>query len=440
MLWKQALLLGRKKELLIFERKYNSPTSSLQFLFGKKYSGKTSLLNGFLKDKKSLYISQQEMMPLFLFSAIANKMYNFFSLNGLNVQYDNFKDILYLLSEQNIEKKLVIVIDDFQNILKADKNAFDDLIEIWKKKLKNKNIQLVISSSICFSALKNRKIEKISSNIIKLESLDYACVGRLFPKIEKMDEMFIYSLFGTEPAYLKYYNPEKDFIRNVYDLILSGDSRFFDNGMAILKEELHDVGTYASILYTISMGNVKIGDIAESLKVKSTYLTRYLQKLNDMMLIEKRLPLNDDVKKSKYGRYYIKSNFLRFWFCYVYPNNSALLNGKIMSVVKFIQKDFISRIVKESYKNYMKDMIAENAKQLFGYEPLKIESWWDNKGNDIDIVAYNRKQITFVQIFWEEMKVAQNHYTKLQSMAENFNTTLKRNYIIITKNTFLNTK
>jgi predicted transcriptional regulator len=56
----------------------------------------------------------------------------------------------------------------------------------------------------------------------------------------------------------------------------------------------------------------------------------------------------------------------------------------------------------------------------------------------IDIVAYDNKQITFIKILWEAQDIATLKYSELKQMSDHFKTTLKRNYIIITKNTYLN--
>ena len=77
-------------------------------------------------------------------------------------------------------------------------------------------------------------------------------------------------------------------------------------GIEFLKKDLNEISTYSSILYAIALGNNKIGDIANFLNLKSTYLTRYMQKLIDIMIIKKHVPLNENIKKSTITNRFIK--------------------------------------------------------------------------------------------------------------------------------------
>lgn len=434
------MFIQREKELKLLNKSYNEPNSTIDFVYGPSSCGKTALLNEFSKNKNKLYISNYEMIPTQFFTKIANIINNFFEKKDINFKVNNFSELLDFLLRQNIESKLIIIFDDFQNIQKVDKNALSNLIKYWKKNLKNKNIQLLISSSVMFSDDYEKDISKIASNKIRLKYLDFTAIKELFPSMNRLDQLYVYSLLGTTASNLKYYNQNKNFSENIYNLFLSSNAYLFDYGIKVLKSELSDIGTYSSILHAISQGNTKIGDIANSLEVKSTYLTRYMQKLIDMMIVKKIIPLGEDKKRSKFGRYEIEDNTLKFWFSYIYPNFSKLQFSNVEEVSKVIEDEFISKTVFKSYKKCIKEYIYSKQRDIFGYEPNFIGSWWDNNNNNIDLIAYDRRFITFVQILWEDKDMAQISYGKLKSSSEKFDTTLEKKYIIITKNTFFNIK
>lgn len=432
------MFIQRNKEIQLLENSFNEPNSSIDFVFGPRNSGKTSLLNEFSKDKNRIYISNYEMIPSMFFTKIANIINNFFDKEDVEYTFSSFFEILEFLNKQKFENKLIVIIDDFHNIQKVDKKALPDLLQFWKKTLKNRNLQLVISSSLLFSDDYEKDIKKLKSNVLQLNYLDFTAIKSMFPKLNKLDQLYVYSLLGTTATNLKYYNQNKNFTDNIYNLFLAPNSYLFDYGIRVLKSEIADIGTYASILHSISQGNTKIGDIASSLNVKSTYLTRYIQKLIDMMVIKKRVPLREDKKKSKFGRYEIQDNALKFWFSYIYPNLSKLQFSKIEEVSKLIEGEFISKTVFLNYIKCIKEYIYTNQKDTFGYEPNFIGSWWDNNGSNIDLIAYNNKSITFVQILWEDKDMAKISYGKLKASSEKFPTTLEKKYIIVTKNTFFN--
>lgn len=432
------MFVDREKELELLEKNYNNASSTLNIIFGTKSSGKTSLLMEYTKDKQMLYFSNHEMIPSLFFTQMANTISDYFyGTNTIGKPFDTFLDVLEFLNKQKIDKRLVVIFDDFQNILKVDKDALDQLIKFWKSKLKNKNLQIILASSTLFRSA-NQNLEKYAT-IIKLDFLTFLSIKKFFPKIKKIDQLYIYSLLGTTPSNLKYYNSNLEFTENIYNIFLSSNSYLFDYGIRVLKTDIVDIGTYSSILYSIAKGNKKVGDIASFLDVKSTYLSRYLQKLIDMMIIEKIVPIDEDKKNSKMGRYTICDNALKFWFLYIYPNLSSLQLNRVKKVSQDIQDDFIRKTVFSTYKKCIKEYISTRYESIFGYKPINVGSWWDNT-TSIDLVAYDRKTITFVQILWEDKDIAQIEYGKLKSASEKFQTPLRKKYIIVTKNTFFNIK
>jgi AAA+ ATPase superfamily predicted ATPase len=425
------MFIGRKKELSLLEDGYNDPSSRFQIVYGQKNSGKTALLNQFLKDKKRLYFSSYEMIPSLFFTQMANKISQYFYQTPYIHTIKSFEEVLILIQKAPINEKLILVFDDFNKIINVDKDALDQLLYYWKKRLSKKNIDLIISSSIQFD-------KKIVCDEILLESLPFTSLNSFFPTLSKLDQLYLYSLLGTSPKYLKFYNTKKDFTQNLYNLFLSQNGYLSTLGIDLLKSELADIGTYGSILYAIAQGNTKIGDIALALDLKSTYLTRYIQKLLNMMIIKKIVPINEDKQKSKYGRYIICDNAIKFWFCYIYTNMTSLKEMDYKVVTKLIQDSFVTQTIALNYKEAVKEYIYLNQEKIFGYKPISIGSWWDNSDNMIDIVAYDRKTITFVQVYWEDKDMAKIQYGDLKRISEKFNSNLQKKYIIITKESLFN--
>lgn len=432
------MFVGREIELEILEKNFQSPSSSIDLVFGSKYSGKTAFLNQFLSNKKRLYFSSFEMIPSIFFTQMANKINQYFYESSFNSTVSNFEQILQLIAKYNFDEKIVLVFDDFHQITKVDKEALNKLVEYWKKRLCNKNLQIIISSSIIFEEEGMKKLSKVVSANIELNPLPFSSIRNFFPNISKLDQIYLYSLLGTSPYFLKYYNPKKEFSENVYNLFLSNNGFLSTLGVDILKSELNEIGTYGSILHAIAQGNTKIGDIANTLELKSTYLTRYLNKLVNMMVIKKVVPINEDTANSKFGRYIICDNAVKFWFSYIYTNITSLREMDLEVVTQLIQNKFVTQTVAHNYKNAIKEYVYSNQEKIFGYKPTKIGSWWDNSDHSIDIIAYNKKTITFVQIFWESKEMAKIQYENLKRTSELFPTTLEKKYIIVTKESLLN--
>lgn len=428
------MFLYRDNELEILENEYIQPNATFSIVFGRYKVGKTELVKNYMKEKPFLYLCSYESTLNLLLANFKNIIENHFNRKIEN-EFTSLEEMVIFISNQDIKNKLVLVLEDIHHLIKHEKSFFKKMNNYWNKYLKSKNVQIVLTSSIYPSSKEDLLILKKFNSVIKLESLNFNIIKKYYPQLDKDTAMYVYSSFGTNPQYLKLYNPNKDFLSNIKENILSNDSFLYNEGFSIVKSELNDVITYCSILYAISMGNKKIGDIAEFLGLKSSYLTRYIQKLLDLMIIKKTVPLNEDISKSKFGRYEIEDKFLKFWFCYVYPNFSLLNKSLNLSVVEYIRKDFSSRLVQKAYVEYVKDLMSNEPEKFFDFIPNKFGSWWNNKDIEIDLIAYNSKNITFIDCKWHKNNNMKKNYELLQAKSTYFNTTLIKKYIIFSKNT-----
>jgi len=423
-------------DLLILNEAYHSPNSTIHFLFGRSKSGKTTFLRDFVVKKNYIYFSSFSGIETVLFPSFVDTINKKFKIHNSSTYYDKFEKILTLFDEQNIDEKIAVIFDNFEELQRVEKSSFGLLLKFWEKSYSKKSIMLIVASSVIPDMVSYKKIEKVSNKTIFMEEFPFLYIKNR-GGLTSTDKMYIYSIFGASSYILSYYNTKNDFIKNIYQLTLSPNSPFFDYGFSYLKKGLGEIGTFASILYAIALGNNKIGDIANALKLKSTYLSRYIEKLQEMMIIRKELPLSKEQIFSKYGRYHINDNFLKFWFCYIYPNIGNLELKRHLPILKELDDTIVQNILTPVYASFVKEMILKDPESFFGFVPNKIGSWWDNYGNNIDLMAYDNKQIIFIMIVWENQEVATTHYNRLVEMANNFKTILKRNYVVISKNKYL---
>lgn len=96
-----------------------------------------------------------------------------------------------------------------------------------------------------------------------------------------------------------------------------------------MQKEVSEIRSYFSILKTIAAGNHKLGKIAANLEVPVT---------------------EENSSKSKQGRYFIKDNFIRFWFRFVYPYKSLVESDQEGFVMEKIRQNFIDGHVAYVYE------------------------------------------------------------------------------------------
>lgn len=422
------MIVKRVHELETLENDFIKPIASFVVLFGRKQVGKTTLLHHYSQTKPTLFLSCIEILPHLLFQSFAQQLAVKYKVNASSV--DSFDAFLTLLSIVAFEQKTVIVFDDFHNIAKMQKESLSLFLHAWNKQLKYKNIQIILSSSIHSSLKEDRGVYEHASENIRLKSLEYGVIKTIVPDISKQDQLKLFALFGTNINYIKKYNPFKEFNANIKEIFLEHQNQIKDEGLMLIKNELSETTTYASILYAIAKGNHKIGEIAQALNVKSSYLTRYIQKLMDMMILRKVTPMNEDGTHSKFGRYVFEDNYMKFWFSYVYFNGALFSENSINALLQSFQKEFEEVCVYEAFKTSMSELICNNFEEFFGYKPIEIGSWWSNKNKQIDLIGYDSSTITFIELRYKASQDVKQIYEELKQKSQSFETVLNKKFVI----------
>jgi len=318
------MFINRTTELKALEEEYKKDTATFTVIYGRRRVGKTALISEYIRHKNHIYLYATEGNIGEQLRGFTKQIKKFVSPQiAKYLKFESFTDAFEFLAEFEHSSKLVLVIDEYQNLCKLEQGFSSSLQRVWDLYLSHTNIHLIL----CGSVLSMMHSEVLAYNAplygrrttnIHLKSLHFQYISSFLPTVSKEDLMNIYASFGTIPKYLAEYDSKQSFIKNIENRILDKNTYLYSEGNFLLKQELSDAGTYFAILESISKGNTKVGNIASNLSKPSTYLTPYLQKLLELDILIKEVPITEtNPLKSKLGRYKIKDKFLNFWFYYV---------------------------------------------------------------------------------------------------------------------------
>ncbi len=437
------MFINRTIELEKLEEEYSSNSASFSVVYGRRRVGKTALLSEFIKDKPHIYVyitlSDLNSQVASLTKEI-KKLVDPTIAKHLN--FDSFEDAIEFLADLKLEKKLILVIDEYQYLAQKDKAFSSKLQKLWDIKLQSSNIYLVL----CGSVLSMMHSEVLNYNAplygrrtsqFHIKPIKFKHIKDFLPKVSKLEQMQIYSSFGTIPKYLNEYDQSINFTQNVQKKILNKNSYLYSEGNFLLKDEINDSASYFGILESISKGNTKIGNIASSLGVNSSYLSKYMLKLIELDILTKEIPVTEkNPLKSKYGRYKIKDKFLNFWFYYVYKNYNCLEIEQTQSVLDEIELNFNDRFVSFAFEDYMLEQIVENPLEYLTFVPKKVGRWWNNK-EEIDLVAFDDENIAFIECKWQNNTPLESVKNKLIEKSTIIQSDKQRHYLVFTKEQYL---
>lgn len=430
---------NRKNELAALNKHFTIAGSHLlaDVIMGRRRIGKTELVKKYLENKrnKALYFyvtKKSSQIILDDFTSVLRERFPF-----VPSRISNWEDFFNIIFELSKEKKMIVVFDEFQNFHYIDKSVFS----ILQKKIdeyKNIRMHLILVGSIQ-TLMEKIFMEKEPlygriDNFIYLEPFGFSEIVEICRDHNLKDLRKIFDLYAIFGGVAKYYDIlEKFNLFNVSsgeilkDLFITKDASLYKEGENLLIEEFgHDYKRYFDILFCLSIGKTKTNEIASTMQLPVTTISKYLSVLiNKYKLIEKRNPFNR--RNSKDNRYYLKDIFLKFWFHYVYKNYTKIEIESLKPILDDFRKTFKQHegfIFEKLVRRALHKKILEE--KILLCQPDKISNYWDKK-YELDIYGEDGKNLLIGEIKLNSRAVDR----KLIQKVEEFSDLRKKNMIKI---------
>lgn len=422
--------IGRKNELHTLNTEYNR-NSSFVVIYGRRRVGKTTLIKEFLKNKSAFYYLATEELESQSMKRLANVIARTTKNTLLQkIEFTDWLDLFQLIADYKPEEKKVLVIDEFPYLVRTN-SAFPSILQnAWDEFLKDSNVMLILSGSLI--GMMQKHVLSYDSPLYGRRTAQMRLTPLPFTSIyetqnlpfEQAVEQF--ALTGGVPKYLEFFEDGRPLEEQLKDAVFSKNGFLYEEPNFLLKSEFLTAVNYFSIIKTIADGNHKLGKIASALGQESSSLTPYLSTLSDLGFIEKRTPITEkNPEKSRKGLYFIADNFLRFWFCYVYPYKGELELDNMQIVLDEIHKDFKEKFVAFAYEDICKDIFAKLcSNNAISFVPSRIGSYWLNDyDGDTEInvmsVDHQNKQVFAGECKYHTKPVDASVYFALKEKVDN---------------------
>ena len=146
------MFIDRNSEMVHLNKEYNKIGSSFVVIYGRRRTGKTTLIKEFTKNKKAIYFFveiEKENLMIRRFKKASEKVVNSSLFNSIDSieEWDTVFDFI-IDKAKNEEEKIIITIDEFQYIVKENPSFPSKLQRIWDEKLMEQNIMLILCGSL----------------------------------------------------------------------------------------------------------------------------------------------------------------------------------------------------------------------------------------------------------------------------------------------------
>jgi AAA+ ATPase superfamily predicted ATPase len=310
-------------------------------------------------------------------------------------------------------KKQILILDELPYAAEADSAMLSALQHAWDQHFQHSNLIIVLCGSHVrvMETLLSRQSPLFGRKTAQwhLSPLPFSSLKEFFPTWTAEERVATFAIVGGIPAYLNWLDPNKSLVSNIRNIILAPGGMFQAEPAFLLYDEVRELKNYMSVLKAIGAGNHVLSEISHHSFLPRTTVNAYLATLQELRLVERRLPITirpGKRGKSRSGRYHLSDPYFRFYFHFLAPfQDNPLLNPD--QVLERIQKDLRAFVGGTSFEELSRQWILEQGKQgNLPFYPEAVGSHWSRRVQ-VDVVAINwdTKEILLGECKWGKNKI-----------------------------------
>lgn len=376
-------------------------------LTGRRRVGKTLLALEATKNTRHLYLFVSRKAEALLCEEYLSEIRRQFTLPVIG-EIRHFTDIFRLLIELSRSERLTLIIDEFQEFFNVNPAVYSELQNLWDRNKTTCKLNLICIGSVhslMYRIFQDAK-EPLFGRADRIFFIKPFTIKTLAQVIadhhpSNLTTLFdTYAITGGLPKHLELLVENQALGKKaMIDFILKPHSPFVTEGKTHLIEEFgRDYGTYFSILELIASGKTARGEIESILNI---HTGAYLEKLeNDYALIDRHRPVTAK-PGGRLVKYFIRDNFLDFWFRFIHRHHSAIETGNF---------GYLHEIIERDYSTWSGHLLERFFRELLAATGLynRIGNYWERGNrNEIDLVAINdlKKQVLIAEIKRNKLRI-----------------------------------
>ena len=430
--------VGRERELKLLEELYLKKEFQMAVIYGRRRVGKTTLINKFLANKRSIYFMAVESSLSENLHMLSQEMWKFMGNETEMPDFTSLDMIFDKLAELSKDEPMIFAIDEYP-YLAGTYPAISSILQGYiDHKFKGSKLLLILcGSSMSFmehqvlgykSPLYGRRNAQI-----KVEPLDIWHVRRYFKNYTDEEIMYVYACTGGIPEYLQAFNENMSIDENIKSLFFNSFGRLYEEPSNLLKQELRSPASYNAIISAVAVGYNKLSEIASKVGQPTSGCSVLLASLGELGIIEKISPCGEATTKKTIYR--ISDQMFRFWYRFVGPNVSMINAGYGDTVyeqkVKPLLNDFCGPVFENVCRAWL---IKQNGMLKLPELYSQMGNWWGGnpitkQQEEIDILLRGEKSLIVCECKWRNESIDDKVLEALQRRSALFQYSDKRFFI-----------
>ncbi len=394
--------IGRQTELQALERLYHSDGFQMMVLYGRRRIGKSTLLQKFSEDKKTIFYTAIQSSLQDNLELLSRRVTEALMPNLSGIKFSSVDELFHFLTAQCQQERIVFVIDEFSYLAEQDASILSVMQKYIDTEWLHGNMYLILSGS-SVSFMENEVLSAKSPLFgrrtaqLKLNPFHYVDSAKFVERYSFEEKALCYGITGGVPKYLALLDDSLSVDENICRLFFSKTGYLYEETTNLLTQEFRNVSTYSAIIHAIAGSAHQLNEIIDKTHLNPASVTHALGNLISTGIISKNFSITEEHKRKK-TNYTICDKMFSFWYRFVSGTQDIIERDRGISYYENMVKPYLSE--------YMGDVFEEMCREytllhgLDGELPTfvtKVGKWWGTnpklrEQTDIDVVALNERQ------------------------------------------------